>query len=184
VPIYREQEKWIELAAINDRQAQKDIYEQFSPMVLSVCRRYINDEYEAEDVMIQSFINVFKNISTYSGTGSFKGWLTRIASNMSISHLRKMKKYQFISPLDDREYDIADTDVEMEFDADQLQSMIDRLPEGCKIVFTMYAIDGYKHQEIAETLSITEGTSKSQLSYARKLLKEWVYDIQKRAYEG
>lgn len=148
------------------------LYEKFSPKMLGVCRQYIKDLHFAEDVMVNGFVKMFNHLGSYQYKGSFEGWVRSIMVRESISFLRKK---QFVVYDDDavevREEvlgPISDGLLDMEY----VQHLIDGLPEGYKAVFLLYAIEGYGHKEIAEMLAISEGTSKSQLFKARKMLQE------------
>lgn len=152
-----------------DREAQEQIFKEFSPKMLGVCRQYVKDMHHAEDLMLQGFLKVFKNLNKFKNEGSFEGWIRKIMVNTCISYLRKKNvieytddEYQFNNMVT---HNIESTSLE------DLQKLIDTLPEGYKMVFNLYAIEGYKHSEIAEKLSITESTSKSQLFKARKWLQ-------------
>ncbi len=117
-------------------------------------------------------MKVFTNIGNFEHKGSFEGWIRRIMVNECISYLRVQKKVSFMED----EYFTESTfnNIESQFSVEDIQSLIDSLPDGYKMVFNLYAIEGFKHQEIAKMLGISEGTSKSQLSHARKMLQEQV----------
>mgnify|MGYP003537577990 FL=1 len=168
VSIHKNDLELITLAASNNRNAQQAIYEKFSPKMLSICRRYFADIYLAEDAMIQAFLKVFLKLNTYDANGSFEGWIKRIVVNECIDQLRKSKLETVFEELE--VVSETHTDIDTIYDADQIQYHIDTLPVGCKMVFNLYAIEGFKHQEIAEMLNISVGTSKSQLAYARNQL--------------
>ena len=138
--------------------------------MLGVCRQYVKDLHHAEDLMLQGFYKVFTNLSTFKGDGSFEGWIRKIMVNTCVSYLRKKNPIQ----LSDEEYVFNEVVIENieNTTVEDIQKLIDELPEGYKIVFNLYAIEGYKHSEIAEKLKITESTSKSQLYKARKWLQE------------
>ena len=156
----------------NDALAQKELYQQSSKKMLSVCRSYIEDMHYAEDCMINGFCKVFNHIQKFESKGSFEGWIRRIMVNESISFIRAQKNVSF---LEDEYYkEEGFNNIESNLSVDDIQNLIDNLPEGYKMVFNLYAIEGYKHKEIAEMLGINEGTSKSQLSHARKMLQELV----------
>lgn len=158
-------------ATAGHRAAQQHIYDRYAPKMLSVCRQYIKDLQFAEDVMIGGFVKVFKHLKDFRNQGSFEGWVRRIMVRESISYLRKK---QFVV-YDDATVDLAgDRNLHEDHfdDVEHIQAMIDALPEGYKMVFVLYAVEGYKHHEIAEMLDISEGTSKSQLYKARKVLQE------------
>ena len=161
------------------RTAQHEVYRMLSGKMLSVCRQYINDIHYAEDVMITAFLKVFTIINKYEGKGSFEGWVRRIMINESISFLRAQKKLTYlddvvVSSEDETEEYYGDLSLE------DIQILIDNLPEGCRMVFNLFALEGLKHHEIAQMLQINEGTSKSQLSLARKLLKNQLNNLKQK----
>lgn len=168
----QEEKEIIGLAIENNRVAQQKIYVQFSSKMLSVCRQYIKDIHQAEDIMITAFMKVFSNLKNFQHNGSFEGWIRRIMVNECISHIRVQNKVSFIE--DENYLEESFNNIESQFSVDDIQFLIDSLPDGYKIVFNLYAIEGYKHKEISSMLGITEGTSKSQLSHARKMLKEQI----------
>jgi len=170
INLHQEEKELIELAVENNRHAQHKIYSKFSPKMLSVCRQYMKDLHQAEDIMITAFMKVFANLNKFKHEGSFEGWIRRIMINECISYIRVQKKVKFIE--DENYFEESFNNIESQFSVDDIQSLIDSLPDGYKMVFNLYAIEGYKHQEIAELLGISEGTSKSQLSHARKVLQD------------
>jgi len=144
-----------------------------APKMLSVCRYYISDVQQAEEVMLNGFYKVFTKIKHFKREGSFEGWIRRIMVREAISFLRQKKQLEFAT--DKMEvYDAQTNNIKMEMDVAEIQQLIDNLPEGYRMVFVMYAIEGYKHNEIAALLNITEGTSKSQLFKARKVLQQQI----------
>ena len=169
INLHQEEKELIKLAVESNRHAQHQIYSKFSPRMLSVCRQYIKDLHQAEDVMIIAFMKVFTNLKKFKHEGSFEGWIRRIMINECISYIRVQKKVMFIE--DENYFEESFNTIESQFSVEDLQFLIDRLPDGYKMVFNLYAIEGYKHQEIATLLGINEGTSKSQLSHARKMLQ-------------
>lgn len=170
ISFYSNEKQLIKRAAKGNQIAQKTIYERFSPKMLSVCRQYIKDLHFAEDVMVNGFVKVFKNLGSFEHRGSFEGWIRRIMIRESITHLRKSQFVVYDDEVVDSNAKIEETIFES-FKTEYIQTLIDNLPEGYKMVFVLYAVEGYKHHEIAEMLSISEGTSKSQLYKARKLLQ-------------
>lgn len=160
----------IKKAIDNNREAQKQLFEQYSPKMLGVCRQYVKDLHHAEDLLLQGFLKVFKNLDKFKHEGSFEGWIRRIMVNTCISYLRKKN----LIDLSDEDYvfNNAATESLENTTVEDIQRLIDKLPEGYKMVFNLFAIEGYKHSEIAEKLGISESTSKSQLFKARKLLQE------------
>lgn len=173
----------IDKAILQDRSAQKFLYEKFAPRLLSICRQYVSQIDEAEDVLITSFMKIFKNLEKLDNRKQLEGWMKRIAVNESISYLRT-KKNMRIESIDDYDQSGVDFSMEGNMALQDIQILIDKLPEGCRVVFNLYAVEGYKHQEISELLAISEGTSKSQLAYARKLLQEMIVEQQKISIRG
>lgn len=160
----------IETAAKNNREAQHALYEAHAPKMLSICRYYVKDIQKAEEVMLNGFLKAFTNLKNFKNEGSFEGWLRRIMVREAISFLRQEKKIEF--SVDTFEMNAQySNNIQTAMEVDEIQRHIDALPEGYKIVFVMYAIEGYKHREIASLLNINEGTSKSQLFKARQLLQ-------------
>jgi RNA polymerase sigma-70 factor (ECF subfamily) len=172
INLHQEENEIIRLAAGNNRHAQQKIYTRFSPKMLSVCRQYIKDLQQAEDIMITAFMKVFMNLKNFEYKGSFEGWIRRIMINECISFIRAQKKVSFLEDEYYKEEGFNNT--ESQFSVEDIQFLIDHLPDGYKMIFNLYAIEGYKHKEIADMLGINEGTSKSQLSHARKMLQEQV----------
>jgi RNA polymerase sigma-70 factor (ECF subfamily) len=178
IHLHQEETKIIKLAVENNRQAQQQIYSKFSSKMLSVCRQYIKDIQLAEDVMITAFMKVFTHLSKFEHKGSFEGWIRRIMVNECISYLRVQKKVKFAE--DEFFVEESFNEIDSQFTVEQIQYLIDALPDGYKMVFNLYAIEGYKHNEIAKMLRINEGTSKSQLSHARKMLQTQITILKKQ----
>ncbi|MHA7863750.1 RNA polymerase sigma factor [Flagellimonas marinaquae] len=172
IALHNNERQLIKKSIKGDPQAQKQLYDRFSPKMLSVCRQYIKDLHFAEDVMINGFVKVFNHLSSYQFKGSFEGWIRTIMVRESISYLRKR---QFVVYDDEAMKEPHSNDLAPNtgvLDVEYVQHLIDGLPEGYKTVFLLNAIEGYGHKEIAEMLEITEGTSKSQLFKARKMLQD------------
>ncbi|WP_394331570.1 RNA polymerase sigma factor [Crocinitomix catalasitica] len=150
------------------------MYLRYVGMMKSVCMRYAKDEMEAEDILQEAFISVFKNIKSYKSEGALGAWLRRITVNKAIEQFRKNKTLQKLS--ENVGYFQADEDFEItvlnQLNLDDLIAKIATLPVGYRTVFNLYAIEGYTHKEIGEMLKISPGTSKSQYSRARNLLNE------------
>jgi RNA polymerase sigma-70 factor (ECF subfamily) len=180
INLHQEENELIELAVENNRHAQQKIYTQFSPKMLSVCRQYIKDIHQAEDIMITAFMKVFMNLKNFQHKGSFEGWIRRIMINECISFIRVEKKVKYSE--DETYFEESFNNIESQFSIDDIQFLIDSLPDGYKMVFNLYAIEGYKHQEIASMLGINEGTSKSQLSHARKMLQGQINTLKNYSY--
>jgi len=163
-----------------DRHAQRFLYEHYSGRMLALCCRYVKDRMDAEDVMVVAFTKIFDRISQFKGEGSFEGWLRRIMVNESLTYLRKNKSMYLETDIEaaEREPDYDKLDSELE--AEDLRKLIADLPTGYRIVFNLYAIDGFSHQEIAAQLGVSENTSKSQLSRARALLQKRLNELEER----
>ncbi len=157
-----------------DHSAQRKLFERYSRLLLGVCNRYAQSIEEAEDVMQEGFVKIFLNINKFKGDGSLVAWMRRIMINTAITHYHRMRKHRYHDDLDDvRESKISDCDwSEAEFTREELFNVIHRMPDGYRMVFNLYAVEGYKHREIAEILQIDENTSKSQYSRARRWLQE------------
>ena len=172
IALHQEEKDIIAQAVENNRHAQQKIYASHAPKMLSVCRQYIKDLHQAEDIMITAFMKVFSNLKNFEHKGSFEGWIRRIMINECISFIRVQKKVKYIE--DETYFEETYNNTDSQFNVEDIQFLIDNLPDGYKMVFNLYAIEGFKHQEIAKMLGINEGTSKSQLSHARKMLQEQI----------
>lgn len=151
---------------------QKALYEQYGPRMMAICERYARNHMEAEDNFHEAFMNIFKKIKQYKG-GSFYSWMRRIFINVSINNYHKHKKHYYQDDITEAVgIEAIDVSAVSQLSEAELMRKIDRLPQGCRTVFCLYVIDGYKHVEIAEMLGISEGTSKSQLFKAREMLKK------------
>jgi RNA polymerase sigma factor (sigma-70 family) len=164
----------IELCVRHDRKAQQELYDRYSRLLLGVCLRYATDKAEAEDILQDSFLKIFLNIKEYTGSGSFIGWLRKVAVNTAITHYHKNLKYKY--HLEIEEYESIETGVlsfeEDFYTSDELYRVLNELPSGYRMVFNLYAVEGYKHKEIGEMLGIDTNTSKSQYSRAKAVLRE------------
>lgn len=177
IPLYTDESKLIRRACLNNKEAQKIIYNKYASKMLSVCRYYISDLHFAEDVMITGFLKVFTNIKSFKSEGSFEGWIRKIMIRESVSFLRSKKQMIFV---EDQQLPDQKIICNHEMDVDDIQLLIDQLPNGYKTVFVMYAVEGYSHKEIAEMLNITESTSKSQLHKGKKMLQEKIHKLNLR----
>ncbi len=158
----------------HDRRCQQVLYDKYSRFLLGVCLRYSSDKAEAEDILQESFLKIFFNISDYSGTGSFTGWLRKVAVNTAITHYHKNLKHRY--HVDIEEYVSVETGIssfeEDFFTSDELFRVLNELPAGYRMVFNLYAVEGYKHKEIAEMLGVDTNTSKSQYSRAKAVIRD------------
>jgi RNA polymerase sigma factor (sigma-70 family) len=155
-----------------ERRAQELLYKLLASKMLGVCMRYTKDRFEAEDILQVGFVKVFQKVAEFRGDGSFEGWIRRIMVNTAIEVYRKNQK--MVASVDiDEVYEAPQTTFDMSgLEVRDLLNLIQQLSPGYKVVFNLYAIEGYSHKEIAQQLGITEGASKSQLSRARALLKD------------
>ncbi|MFN4972471.1 MAG: RNA polymerase sigma factor [Bacteroidota bacterium] len=150
-----------------DRKCQKLIYDRFSGKMLAVCMRYAKDRAEAEDMLQEGFIKVFLNIERFKNEGSFEGWVRRIMIFTAIN-LYKYRMRKFQEDLDHEHVDAPYQDDLIEkISVKELLALIQQMPEGYRMVFNLYAIEGYTHNEISQMMGIAEGTSKSQYARAR-----------------
>jgi RNA polymerase sigma-70 factor (ECF subfamily) len=181
IQLHKNTTELISKAAKHNREAQHLLYELHAPKMLSACRYYVKDVQKAEEVMLNGFFKAFTHLSSFKNEGSFEGWLRRIMVREAISYLRQQKNVEFMVDEIEVNYD-SSNNINSEIEVAEIQQLIDELPEGYKMVFIMYAIEGYKHQEIAEILKITEGTSKSQLFKARQHLQQKINELNKTGY--
>lgn len=158
------------------REALEWLYHEHKGLLMGICRRYCHSREQAQDVLQDSFVKIFSNLNTYNGSGSLKGWMTRIVINTAIKNNQKWDNRKV-----DTEIENYDTEQHVDFLKDlslkELFNLLDKLPEGCKLVFNLYVVDGYSHAEIAEMLNITVGTSKSQLFRAKGLLCQYINEL-------
>ena len=165
------------------RSAQSLLYKKFAASMLGVCLRYSGNRDEAEDIVQEGFIKVFQSIKSFRREGSFEGWVKRIMINQALNHYRKNRRVPFHSDIEEiDETEILDTEDNEPVDtipADQLLAMIQKLPEGYRMVFNLYVFEDYSHKEIAERLEVSENTSKTQLLKARRLLRKRIMEFKK-----
>jgi RNA polymerase sigma factor (sigma-70 family) len=155
---------------------QKALYDRYAPLMMGVCMRYAGNEQEAEDVLQEGFITVFRKIDSFEGKGELGAWLRKVFLNTALMQYRKNK-----ARLQDLDVDVVGFKLEATGDDpfDQLQAadlmeMIQKLPAGARLVFNLYAVEGFDHNEIASQLGISSGTSKSQYHRARELLRHMI----------
>lgn len=160
----------------NKASAQEKLYSLYSRRMMAICLRYTRSRAEAEDIFHEAFIKVFKNIHTWQG-GSFEGWMRRIFVNTAINHFHQNRKYFDHVDASYAESMLSSTEnIISQLSNQELLEIIDRLPDGYKLIFNLHVVEGYSHNEIAEMLNIAEGSSKSQLSKAKAHLKKLIDD--------
>lgn len=172
------EQKMIEGCIAGKRHAHNLLYKKYASKMLGVCVRYCRSKSEAEDVLQDGFIKVFSNIENYRNSGSFEGWIKKIIINTALNNYHKNLKYYFYSNIDEiNENSIVDNDEDLlnvnpHISKEKLVEIIQCLPLGYRMIFNLFVIEGLTHKEISNLLNIAEGTSKSQLSKARKLLRK------------
>jgi len=178
------EDQLIERCKKQDRKAQKILYDQYAGLMLGICMRYVFERAEAEDILQEGFLKVFQKINKFEGRGSFEGWLKRVFVNTAITHYHKNAKHNKhhyeISDMYETKFD-KETYTESEFTSNELFGVVNSLPEGYKMVFNLYAIEGYKHKEIGALLKIDINTSKSQYSRAKKLIRKKLSQLKREA---
>lgn len=166
------EEELIEGCARGDRRFQQALYERFAGGMYAVCCRYCTGQQEAEDVLQEAFIKVFEKVGDFRKESSLAWWIKRIVVNTALNANRsKLYLYPMVDVQDLNEAS-AQADGLQAYSHQELLEIIRALPDGCRVIFNLYAIEGYKHHEIADMLQISEGTSKSQYARARALLRE------------
>jgi len=173
----------IDRCKAGERKAQELLYKQFAAKMLAVCMRYATDRMEAEDMLQNGFIRVFQKAADFRGDGSFEGWVRRIMVHSSIEYYRKHHKMLQVLHTDDVGNEPSVNPLAASnLDAQVLLGLIQQLAPGYRMVFNLYALEGYSHKEIAEMMGISEGASKSQLSRARTILKEQIAKMEGKSY--
>ena len=156
-----------------DRLAQKELYERDSRKMMGVCLRYVNDRETARDLLQDGFVKVFTSMDSYSGIGSFEGWMRKIFVNCALEYLRKSDVLRESTDLDNTaELIQPDASAISNMSAAELMQLVQELPAGFRTVFNLFAIEGYSHKEISDMLNITESTSRSQFTRAKQMLQK------------
>ena len=162
----------IEGCRSGDRKSQEALYNLYSKKMYNVCLIYCKDRDEAQDILHDSFFKVFKKIRQYNDGNSIEAWIRRITVNTSIDYLRKKNKFKKI--INEEQVKEPVNNISQERDEKDIQQIIGMLPMGARTVFNLYTIEGFNHEEIAEKLSISISTSKTQFMRAKQILKELV----------
>ena len=157
-----------------NRRMQESLYQRFAPKMYGVCLRYAGTAEDAEDILQEGFIKIFKKMGSFRGEGSFEGWLRRIFVNTAIEHFRRKRYLQPVSEKEENTIEGKYLSVLDDMAAKDVLALVQQLSPGYRTVFNMYVVEGYTHKEIADMLSISEGTSKSQLSRAKVILQDMV----------
>lgn len=168
----------IERLKEKDPLAQKKIFEQYGSFLYRIAYRYVRDRMLAEDLMVDAMLKIFDGVpnTRFENLKSFEAWMRRIVVNEALMVLRKNANFHMMPESEAHEQPIDDNTLE-KISAEEIYSLIAELPDGYRTVFNLYAIEGFTHKEIADQLDISEGTSKSQLNHARKLLQKKVLAV-------
>ena len=172
-----EQAEFLKRCIKGDRQAQKALYQQYKNKMFVLCLRYANNREDAEDILQEGFVRVFKDLKQYKGTGSLEGWIRKVIVNIALQYIRKQKRSQFMVYTEEwKDWNLIEEEEEP-FDRELVKKILhlmQQMPPGFRAVLNLYIMEGYTHQQISEELGISVGTSKSQLNRAKKYLKELV----------
>ena len=160
-----------------DRRMQEALYQRFSPKMYAVCLRYAGNAEEAEDILQEGFIKIFKKLESFRGDGSFEGWVRRIFVNTAIEHFRRKR---YLQPVTEKEENTIEGKYLSVLDGlaeKDILALVQELSPGYRTVFNLYVVEGYTHKEISDMMGISEGTSKSQLSRAKVILQGLVKEF-------
>ena len=160
----------IEACVKEDANAQHELYTSMAPQLMGICLRYAKNIHEAEDILQEGFVKVFQKYKKYNFQGSWEGWVRRIVINTAIDYLRKQKHYHYQLSIETGESLSVSTQEIDNLELEYLYQLIQELPPGYRLVFNLYAIEGYSHKEIGQQLDISESTSRSQYTRARAIL--------------
>lgn len=167
-----------------DRKAQRQLYELYSKKMLAVSLRYAKSQPEAEDILQEAFIKIFKNIASFRRESKLYTWIKRIVVNTALNHQRsKLYLYPMVDVTEMHDMKEDKGDILGRFQLEEMLAMIQELPTGCQVIFNLFAIEGYQHDEIAKELNINVGTSKSQYARAKVLLRGMIENAEKERYE-
>lgn len=173
VELYNEEEV-LKGCQQDKRRYQEILYRRFAPKMYGICLSYAGERALAQDMLQEAFVKVFKSIKVFKNEGSLEGWIRRIVVRTAIDHLRQKQSLNKLEHNDALIPTYADNEALPNLQLSELINHINRLPDGARVVFNLFAVEGYTHREIADQLQITEGTSKSQYNRARGLLMSWI----------
>jgi len=165
-----------------EKEAQKILFERYAPVLLGICRRYVPNNTEAEDILQEGFVKIYLNLKAFKGVGSLLNWMRKVMVNTAITYYHRNYKHRFHQEIDEAQSSMLPGNelTDLDFTRGELLEVIDSLPRGYRLVFNLYAVEGYKHREIAEILNIDVNTSKSQYSRAKSNIREQLERISKR----
>jgi RNA polymerase sigma factor (sigma-70 family) len=177
--------KLFEQCKKKDGRAQRELYDLFKARLMGLCRRYTRDRDDAQDLLQDTFVKIFSRIDQATSAETMEGWMLSIAVNTAIDHYNR-KKRDDVFALAPPDHDVANAAYELilgNLTDEYLIQLINELPDGCRVIFNLSIVEGYSHIEIAKLLSVTESTSRSQLHYAKQLLKEKLNRLGIKNYE-
>ena len=169
-----DEKKLIQSCIKEDKAAQRALYEQFSPKMYYICLRYARHEMEAQDMLQDGFVKVFDHIGKFKFEGSSEGWVRRIMVNTALNYCRKRSFKEEVIGLEDYQDQVVSSKAISKLSEQELLQLIQQLPDGYRMVFNLYVIEGYSHKEIGDKLGISESTSRSQLAKSRKWMQNEV----------
>lgn len=159
-----------------NRAMQEELYRRFAPKMYAVCMRYANNADDAQDLLQEGFIKVYRNLEKFRAEGSFEGWVRRVFVNTSIEHFRRKNTLYSITEKEENVIEDSDITALDNLAEKDIIALVQELSPGYRTVFNMYVIEGYSHKEIGKILGISEGTSKSQLARAKAILQKKVQE--------
>ena len=175
----REDEFLLKGCLENNRRSQKLLYRKYFKTMFRICLSFSGDKDEAKDILQDAFVKVFTSLDKYGSKGSLEGWIRRIVTNTAIDYFRSKKRLIFQNEFPDEPEDEEDNFFEGEvITTDIILFYIKQLPDGARVIFNLYAVEGMTHKEISNKLGINEGTSKSQYKRARTLLRKWINEYE------
>lgn len=165
--------------------SQEELYKHFYGYAMSICLRYASNKEEAKEILNDSFLKVFSKLEQFDNKRSFRGWLRRIVINTAIDYYRRNEKHRGNYSIDDSFFEISETDENVidKLSAEDIMKLVQSLPESYRMTFNLYEVEGYSHDEIGEKLNVPVGTSRSNLSRAKKQLRQMVKNFLGIAYE-
>lgn len=162
----------------NKRKFQELLYQKYAKKMYGICLSYAGERELAQDMLQESFIKIFKKVGDYKAEGSLEGWIRKTVAHTAIDHLRQRQRTQLFISDENSKPEISEEALGLEnLKTQDILEQVAKLPDGARLVFNLFAIEGFTHKEIAQKLEITIGTSKSQFNRARKLLKEWLIKV-------
>lgn len=163
------------------REAQKLLFDRYAGKMLSVCKRYFDSIEQAEDALQEGFIKVFEKLHQWNGTGSLGGWIRTVMVNTSLTHIRAEKKWADTSDVEEiHGLESEEINAMHKMQADDILTLIEKMPIGYRTVFNLFAIEGYGHKEIADMMGISENTSKTQYLKSKEWLKKALSELEKK----